>query len=88
MELTIHVGHSIGRKNGTHYAARAYCVGPLGPHSFKISIDDTAAEAEENAIQYVKQSYLSDGMAPPETIARHGRLPRAILDNLQFHKHA
>lgn len=82
--VRIHVAHSIGRKGGTHYRARAYAMTQFGKCSFAISIDDSSVEAERNAIQYVKDMYRRDGLTPPFLIENHGRLPAAIVDNHLF----
>lgn len=80
----IHVAHAIGRKGGTHYRARAFAERDGIRHSFTISIDDTAEDAESNAIRYVREMHVRDGMNPPREVVSHGRVAGAILDNLLF----
>jgi hypothetical protein len=81
---TIHVAVAIARRGGTHYRARAYAELNGIKHSFTVAIDDSAVEAERDAIQYVKDMFRRDGLEPPHKIQNHGRKPAAIVDMYLF----
>jgi hypothetical protein len=80
----IRVAHSMGRKNGTHYAARAYAVRNGIRCTYTIAIEDTPQDAERGAVEYVKAQFERDGLDAPEHVTSAGRLPRALLDNFSF----
>lgn len=84
----IHVAHAIGHKGGTHYRARAYVLDTRGgfpvKHSFAISIDDSADEAERAAVAYVRDMFRRDGLQPPESVVSHGRLAGPLVDSFLF----
>lgn len=82
---TIHVAHAFSRKGGlSNYRARAYAERDGIVCSRVISIDDSATEAERNAVQEVKAQFRRDGLDAPTRIENHGRLAGALVDGHLF----
>lgn len=80
----IHVAHAIARRNGTHYRARAYALSPFGKCAFTIALCDTPQEAESEAVRYIRETYIREGLDVPESVVSHGRKAGAIVDSHLF----
>lgn len=86
---TIHVAYSVSRRHGhTSYWAKAAVTdeGFKGYNTVRSGIGDTAEEAIRDAVSYVIESYQRDGIAPPQTVVRYGRVPRVDIQNVTFIK--
>jgi len=85
---TIHTAYSISRRGGTTYRAVAYVlrVMPEGTfkHTRRISLDDTAQDAQESAVNYILEQYRKDGLDLPVSATHHGKHSALIVDNLLF----
>lgn len=84
---TIHVAYSVSTRNGyTSYWAKAAVTdeGFAGYNVVRTGIGDSAIEAVDEAIGYVVQAYLKDGLQPPESTILYGRVPRADIENVTF----
>jgi hypothetical protein len=85
---TIHTAYTVSRRGGTTYRATAYVLrsnehGSL-KHTFKVSLDDTAQEAQENAAQYIVKQYVSEGLEAPIAIVHHGKKSAIFVDSYHF----
>ena len=85
---TIHTAYAVSRRGGTTYRATAYVMrsnqhGSF-KHCFKVSLDDTAQEAEANAAQYIAKQYMSEGLEAPIAIVHHGKKAAIFVDNYHF----
>lgn len=86
---TIHVAYSTSSRHGhTSYWAKAAVTdeGFKGYNTVRSGIGDTAEEAIHNAVSYVVESYQRDGIEPPQTVVRYGRVPRVDIQNVTFIK--
>lgn len=83
---TIHVAHAVSRRNGVSYRARACVVWRGIPNDQTVSIDDTAADATANAVEYLRGLYRRDGLTPPAVVVDHGRMAAAAVDGMLFHR--
>ena len=83
---TIHVAHAVSRRNGTSYRARAYVVIRGLANDRTIAIDDTAADATANAVEYIRKIYQRDGLTAPSVVVDHGRKASAVVDAMTFHR--
>lgn len=87
---TIHVAYSASRTRygSTSYWAKAAVTdeGFAGYNTVRSGIGDTAAEAVDNAIGYVMESYDRDGIERPANTILYGRVPRADIQNCTFLK--
>lgn len=84
---TIHVAYSVSTRNGySSYWAKAAVTdeGFAGYNTVRTGIGDSAIEAVDEAIGYVVQAYLKDGLQPPESTILYGRVPRADIENVTF----
>ena len=85
---TIHVAYSVSRRRDgdTSYWAKAAVTddGFAGYNTVRSGIGDTAAEAIDNAISYVFETYQRDGIEPPQNTIIYGRVPRADIQNCTF----
>lgn len=85
---TIHVAYSVSRRrNGdTSYWAKAAVTdeGFAGYNTVRSGIGDTAAEAIDNAVSYVFETYQRDGIEPPQSTIIYGRVSRADIQNCTF----
>ena len=84
---TIHVAYSASRRNGwTSYWAKAAVTdeGFAGYNTVRSGIGDSAAEAIDNAIGYVMETYDRDGIERPQNTILYGRVPRADIQNCTF----
>jgi len=83
-EHAIHVGYAYSSKF-KEYRARAYVGLPLQPwHSITVALGDTAAEAVEGAIEYIRQIHARDNIPMPKHVIYRGRLAAIVVDNLAF----
>lgn len=85
---TIHVAYSVSRRSDgdTSYWAKAAVTdeGFAGYNTVRSGIGDTAEEAIQNAVSYVFETYQRDGIEPPQSTIRYGRVPRADIQNVSF----
>lgn len=84
---TIHVAYSASTRHGhTSYWAKAAVTdeGFKGYNTVRTGIGDTAIEAVDEAIRYVVESYLRDGIEPPASTILYGRVPRPDIENVTF----
>ena len=85
---TIHTAYAVSRRGGTTYRATAYVMrsnehGDL-KHTFRISLDDTAQEAQENVAQYIVKQYMSERLEAPIAIVHHGKKSAIFVDSYHF----
>ena len=82
------VAHRPRRRGGTTYRAVAYVLRetPQGTfkHTRRISLDDTAPEAQDSAVNYILEQYRKEGLDLPVSITHHGKHSALIVDNLLF----
>lgn len=87
---TIHAAYSVSRRRDgdTSYWAKAAVTdkGFAGYNTVRSGIGDSAAEALDNAIGYVIETYRNDGLEPPQNTILYGRVPRADIQNCTFLK--
>lgn len=85
---TIHVAYSVSRRRDgdTSYWAKAAVTdeGFAGYNTVRSGIGDTAAEAIDNAVSYIFETYQRDGIEPPKNTIIYGRVPRADIQNCTF----
>lgn len=86
---TIHVAYSASTRHGsTSYWAKAAVTdeGFAGYNTVRTGIGDTAAEAVDQAIAYVIDTYRRDGIEPPQSTILYGRVPRVDIEAVTFLK--
>lgn len=85
---TIHTAYAVSRRGGTTYRATAYVLRSNGQgefkHTFRVSLDDTAQEAQANAAQYIAKQYMSEGLEAPAAIVHHGKKAAIFIDTYHY----
>jgi hypothetical protein len=86
---TIHTAYAVSRRGGTTYRATAYVLRSNEQGKFRhtfgiISLDDTALEAQENAVKYILEQYISEGLEAPIAIVHHGKKSAIFVDSYHF----
>ena len=85
---TIHTAYAVSRRGGTTYRAVAYVLRTMPEGTFKhtrrISLDDTAYDAQVSAANYILEQYRKDGLDLPVSVTHHGKHSALIVDNLLF----
>lgn len=87
LNSTIHVAYSASTRHGqTSYWAKAAVTdeGFKGYNTVRTGIGDTAAEAVDDAIRYVIETYRRDGLEPPKNTILYGRVPRVDIETVAF----
>lgn len=84
----IHVAYSVSRRRDgdTSYWAKAAVTdeGFAGYNTVRSGIGDSAAEAIDNAVNYVLETYHRDGIPAPGSVVKYGRVPRVDIQNVSF----
>lgn len=80
----IHVAYAISRRRGTSYLAKAYVMDRGVRHTYTTGIGDTADEAVNDAIRYIREIYWRDSRPAPLTVKQHGRMAMEIVYAVAF----
>ena len=81
MTAEIRVAYATSRHG---YRARAFVLDRGVKHSFAVGLGDTADEAIDDAVRYVREMHERDGVPAPERVNRLGRMSGAIVDGNAF----
>lgn len=79
--MRIHTAYALQRGS---YRARAFVQDRGVKSCFTMGIGDTVAEAEGDALRYIREQYERDDLEAPTEVIHHGRMRGALVDASLF----